>query len=222
LNFNPHLHILASAGGLHEGEGRWVASLTFDRNKLMNMWRDTVITFLRQALRGGVLRSELSVDDLDTTLSTERERWWSIHVAHFKTKWQFLRYAGRYIRRPPIAQHRFEKIGDGVVRFWRKDLKQKERVLTQYPVEEFVSLLADHIHDRYRHGIRYFGLLAPYAKRRTSSAVFALLGRKKLPRPRRLSWRYTLRAQFNVDPLVDAKGQELRWVGRLTPMRTTG
>jgi hypothetical protein len=137
--------------------------------------------------RAGVLRSELSADNLDTTLSMQRERWWSIHVAHFKTMWQFLRYAGRYIRRPPIAQHRFEKIEDGVVQFWRKDLKQKERVLTQCPVEEFVSLLADHVHDRYRHAIRYFGLLAPYAKRRTSAAVFALLGRRKLHRARRLS-----------------------------------
>jgi hypothetical protein len=222
LNFNPHLHILGSAGGLHEGKGRWIDSLTFDRNELMNMWRNTLITFLRQALLARVLTSELSADKLDTTLSMQRERWWSIHVAHFKTKWQFLRYAGRYIRRPPIAQHRFERIGDGVVQFWRKDLKQKEQVLTQYPVEEFISLLADHVHDRYRHAVRYFGLLAPYAKRETSSAVFALLGRRKLPRPRRLSWRYALRAQFRVDPLVDAKGQELYWIRRLSPMRTSG
>jgi hypothetical protein len=69
LNFNPHLHILVSAGGLHEGKGRWIDSLTFDRNKLMNMWRNTVITFLRQALRARVLTSELSADKLDTTLS---------------------------------------------------------------------------------------------------------------------------------------------------------
>ena len=27
LNFNPHLHILVSAGGLQELEGRWIAPL---------------------------------------------------------------------------------------------------------------------------------------------------------------------------------------------------
>jgi Putative transposase/Transposase zinc-binding domain len=218
LNFNPHLHILVSAGGLHERDGRWISSLTFDKNILMNMWRDTIITFLQQALRGGVL----SAGDLGTILSAQRERWWSIHVAHFKTKWQFLRYAGRYVRRPPIAQHSFEKIADGVVQFWRKDLRKKERILTEYPIEQFVSLLADHVHDHYRHAIRYFGLLAPYTKRRTSAAVFTLLGRRKLPRPPRISWRYALRAQFGVYPLVDAKGQELRRVGRVPPVRTGG
>src|SRR5262249_8123791 len=134
----------------------------------------------------------------------------------------FRKRPDRDLPAPPIAQHRFEKIGDGVVQFWRKDLKQKERLLTQYPVDEFISLLADHVHDRYRHAIRYFGLLAPYTKRETSSAVFVLLERRKLPRPRRLTWRYALRAQFRVDPLVDAKGQDLRWVRRLTPMHTSG
>jgi hypothetical protein len=49
LNFNSHLHILVSAGGLYESEGRWVDGLIFDehKDKLMHMWRFAVITFLR-------------------------------------------------------------------------------------------------------------------------------------------------------------------------------
>jgi hypothetical protein len=109
------------------------------------------------------------------------------------------------------------KIADGVVEFWRKDLKLKKRVLTRYPIEEFVSLLAEHVHDRYRHAIRYFGLLAPAAKARTSAAVFTLLGQEKLARPKRLSWRNALRKYFRVDPLLDSRGQEMSWVGRLRP-----
>ena len=51
LNFNSHLHILVSAGGLHESEGRWVDNLIFDehKDKLMHMWRFAVITYLRAA-----------------------------------------------------------------------------------------------------------------------------------------------------------------------------
>jgi hypothetical protein len=33
LNFNSHLHILLSAGGLQESEGRWVNCLVFDENE---------------------------------------------------------------------------------------------------------------------------------------------------------------------------------------------
>jgi hypothetical protein len=35
LNFNVHLHIMVSAGGLRESDGRWIAPLHFDRRTLM-------------------------------------------------------------------------------------------------------------------------------------------------------------------------------------------
>ena len=51
--------------------------------------------------------------------------------------------------------------------------------------------------------------------------LFLLLRQKKRPRPRRLSWRNSLRKYFKVDPLVDRQGQALRWVGRLNPAKST-
>ena len=68
------------------------------------------------------------------------------------------------------------EITDREVQFWRKDLKQKRRVLTRYSVEEFVATLAEHGPDHYRHAIRYFGLLAARFRTQTSAALFALLG----------------------------------------------
>ncbi len=55
-------------------------------------------------------------------------RWWSTHVDYFQSKEHFLRYAERYARQPPIAQHRFEEITDAKVRFSLKDKKLKMRV----------------------------------------------------------------------------------------------
>lgn len=77
------------------------------------------------------------------------------------------------------------------------------------------ATLAEHVPDRYRHAIRYFGLLAPRSKGRTSAALFALLGQKKRPRPPWLSWANSLRKHFGVDPLVDSNGLSMHWVGRL-------
>lgn len=219
LNFHPHLHILVSAGGLQESEGRWIGSLQFGKSALMHMWRYAVITYLREALKAKVLGSGRSCEELKTVLTMQYERWWNIDIDRFKSKWQFLRYAGRYIRRPPIAQHRFAKITDQEVQFWRKDLKQKRAVLTRYSTEEFVSALAEHVPDRYRHGIRYFGLLAPGTKRQTSAALFALLGQEKRPRPPRLGWAKSLRKLFQVDPLVDSRGERMHWVGRRNATR---
>jgi hypothetical protein len=114
VNFNSHLHLLVSAGGLHESEGRWVESLIFNehKDKLMHMWRFAVITYLRAALEVKVLASDLSPKRLSACLKKQYERWWSIHVDAFASKEHFLRYAGRYVRRPPIAQYRFVKIAD--------------------------------------------------------------------------------------------------------------
>ena len=221
LNFNSHLHILVSAGGLQESEGRWVNSSVFDedkdKGKLMRMWRFAVITYLRAALKAKVLTSDLSPQRLKTRLKKQYERWWSIDIDHFASKEHFLRYAGRYVRRPPIAQYRFVRITDREVRFWTKDKIQKRRVNISCTPEEFVASLAEHVPDRYRHAIRYFGLLAPGSKARTWAAVFALLGQQKQPSPRRLSWAFSRRRDFGVDPLIDRRGQPMRWVGRLKP-----
>jgi hypothetical protein len=80
-----------------------------------------------------------------------------------------------------------------------------------------VATLAEQVPNRYQHAIRYFGLLAPGSKARTSAALFLLLGQRQRPRPRRLSWAFSLRRDFEVDPLIDHRGQPMRWIGRLGP-----
>jgi putative transposase len=92
-----------------------------------------------------------------------------------------LRYAGRYVRRPPIAQYRFVKITDQEVSFWSKDKILKRRVNISYTPEEFVAALAEHVPDRYQHGIRYFGMLAPRSNARTSAAVFWAVATTEAP-----------------------------------------
>ena len=90
-------------------------------------------------------------------------------------------------------------------------------VETTYTPAEFLTTLADHIPDRYRHNIRYFGLLAPRVKGRTHDAVFALLGQERLGKPRPLRWAASMKKSFGVDPLLDREGQRMRWARRIPP-----
>jgi hypothetical protein len=218
LNFNPHLRVMVSAGGLKEPGACWTTSLRFNRRKLMHIWRYAVITYLRAALKKGLLVSEASTAQLRVMFEAQYERWWNVYVEPIKSKWHFLRYVARYVRRPPIAQHRFTEITDREVEFLTKDLKEKRVMTTRYLIEEFVDALAAHVPDRYRHAMRRFGLLAPHAQSVTSAALFALLGQKKRPRPKRLNWRNSLHEYFGVDPLVDSRGQSMHWVNRLKPV----
>lgn len=219
LNFNPHLHILVSFGGLRGREARWISVALFrgvtEKAKLMRMWRFAVITYLRAVLKAGLLESCLSPRKLGSRLKEQYERRWNIHIDHFASKEHFLRYAGRYVRHPPIAQHRFKEITNQTVRFWIKDKRQNRRIDLSFSPQQFIGLLAEHVPDRYRHAIRYFGLLAPSSKARTSAAVFSLLKQSRRPPPRRLTWAFLRQKYFGPDPLIDSNGQRMTWVKRL-------
>ena len=102
-------------------------------------------------------------------------------------------YVGRYIRRPPVAQHRLKRVTDQEVEYLAKDTKNHNQLKrVRHSNEGFIAILKDQVPDRGRHSMRYFGLLAPRSKASTWAAVFVLLGQKQRPHPRRVSWRWLL------------------------------
>jgi hypothetical protein len=56
-----------------------------------------------------------------------------------------LQYAGRYVKRPPIAQHRISSIGEGTITFWFKDNKLRRRFEVQCSLEECIGRWVQHI-----------------------------------------------------------------------------
>jgi Putative transposase/Transposase zinc-binding domain len=218
LKFNSHLHILVSAGGLQERLGRWLPRIRFNKQALMRLWCDVVIAHLRRALKAHILKSHLDVRELEQLLTQENERpFWVTYIDPIVSKSHFAGYAGRYVRRLPVALRRLSKVTEQEVEFMAKDTKAKQSVPTRYPLWSFVALLAEHAPDHYRHSIRYFGLLAPRTKGQTWQGVFVLLNQRQRPRPRRLSWRSSLRRYFGVDPLI-CSGVEMHWLRREKPV----
>jgi len=183
----------------------------------MEAWRRAVIALLRLALRAGQLRTKMAVDQMEEMLTQQENRWWSIKIQSFKSKKHFLRYAGRYVRRPPIAQRRITEVEEGTVTFWFKDKKLRRRVFVQCSLEEFIDRWAQHIPERYQHAVRSFGLFAPRALRQTSAAIFAILGQRRRPRPRARRWADSLKRDFGHDPLLDQTGTRMKWMRRLPP-----
>lgn len=218
LNFVPHLHVLVSAGGLLESKNRWIHRLKYDERELMCAWRYAVIAFLSEAHNRNVLRSSFSGEDLLTMFATQYNRSWNIFISRTRSKAYRLKHDGRYIRRPPIAQHRLTRMGDHQVEYLAKDTRLRQFVRKRYTTEEFVNILIQHVPHRGRHAMRYFGLLAPRSKARTWAAVFVLLKQKQRPHPRRLAWRWLRRKTFGIDPLLDSFGQPMHWVGRREPV----
>jgi len=59
----------------------------------------------------------------------------------------------------------------------------------------------------------YFGLLAPRAKGKMWPGLFVVLNQPQRSRPRRLSWRSSMRKYFGVDPHMSG-GEEMQWIRR--------
>jgi putative transposase/transposase-like zinc-binding protein len=218
LEFNSHVHTMVTGGGFQSTSGSWGLSVNFDytvRDRLMKFWRAAVINLLRSANNSGLLRSKMTPEAADALLTKQGERWWSVNIQSFKSKEHFLRYAGRYVRRPPIAQRRITYIGERSVRFWVKDKKLRKRVCIECSLEEFVDRWAQHIPERYRHTMRHFGLFSPQGLNQTSAVIFASIGQKQRPQAKRIPWAASLKRTFGRDALIDRKGNRMRWARRL-------
>jgi hypothetical protein len=217
LNFVPHLHVMVSAGGLQESTNRWIPRLRLDEEELMRAWRYALIAFLAEANKRNILRSDLTSDDLLKILATQYKRRWNVFISRAGSKTYRLKHDGRYVRRPPIAQHRLTRIGKYEVEYLAKNTRDKNFVATRYTNEEFIQILVQHGPDRGRHAMRYFGLLSPRSKARLWSAIFVLLNQQQRPHPPRTSWRWLHLKTFGTDPLQDSFGRSMHWVGRRAP-----
>jgi hypothetical protein len=217
LNHNPHLHIMVSAGGLDTEQARWVKSIHFAHEEIMALWRLAVTTYLRQAHGSGLLDGGQLHSQFQKVIQHQAVRKWNIHITRVMSKSHFLGYAGRYIRRLPISQRHLLRVSETEIVYQVKDTRAKAMCETRSTPANFVALLSEHIPDRYRHSMRYFGLLSPRAKSDNSEAVFQSLGQRKRARPQRISWRNSLIRNFQTDPLRDSKGKPMQWARRLRP-----
>jgi len=217
LNFNAHLHMLVSAGGLSEAESRWIGGLALNPVGFMKLWRHGIITYLRLALAAGILKLDLKSWELRELLADKYEVGWHVDMQERISKRHFLGYAARYIRRPPIAQHRFQETDGPKVKFLTKDTATKETVLDELPKEKFVQILADHVPDKYAHSVRYYGLLAPRSRGRVFTLLYKMLRQERRPLPRRLCWAELIQRSFHRDPLIDEHGKRMHLVGQYFP-----
>ncbi len=221
LNFVPHLHIMVSAGGLHSGRNRWIHRIGFDKAELMRAWRFALIALLAEARKQNALTSNLSSEELLSMFATQYKRPWQIFINRTGSKAYLLRHDGRYIRRPPIAQHRLTRIGRDQVEYLAKDTRNQQFVSKRYTNEEFIDVLVQHVPDRGRHAMRYFGLLSPRSKAQVWDGIFVLLNQRKRQRPPRLRWRWLRVQTFGSDPLLDSCGESMHWVDRRAPLKVS-
>lgn len=186
-----------------------------DDCQVMKEWRNAVTELRHTALTAG--HTEMTVGQMELMLTQQVRIWWSIKIQSFEDKMHFLLYAARYAKRPPIAQRRITYIGERTVRFWFKDKRLRRLVEVECSLEEFIDRWSQHIPERYQHAVRSFGLFAPRVLPQTSAAIFAVLGEEPRRRPKARPWAESIKKDFGYDPLLDHRGERMRWAQRLAP-----
>lgn len=197
----------------------WVPRIYYPYRELLKIWRAAVIRLLREALAAGQLNSQLSPEEIQSLLTSKGNIWWSLRIQSFYSKFHFLRYAGRYVRRPPIAQRRIAFIGDGIVRFWYKDKELRCRVEVQCSLEEFIDRWISHVRDKYQHSVRGFGLFGSRSVYQISETLFKFCGQEKRPRPKRLPWAMSIKRDFGRDRLIHVSGMKMQFLRYLAPVQ---
>jgi hypothetical protein len=215
LEFNSHVHALVTGRDLRRESG---ACIFFDRDQLMRSWKRLVIALLRAALQAACLKSQISHDEIEGLLQHEEIRHWKVHVQAFDGKEHFLRYAGRYVRRPPIAERRIMSVSNGLARFWYKDKRLGRRQTVTLTIEEFIDRWAQHIPKHYRHSMRYFGLFGPRRWNRVVETAFLLVQEKRRRPPKRLRWAISVQRLSGRDPLLDSRRVRMTFVRHLPPV----
>jgi hypothetical protein len=121
----------------------WDILLTLNRQVVGSIPTASTIKsiYLWKAHRDGLLQESSLPEEFNDLILKQLPRKWHIYITPQMSKKHFLGYAGRYIRRPPIAQNRIVQVSDEEVVYWSKDAKSGAVVKIHCNPAKFVALL---------------------------------------------------------------------------------
>jgi len=186
LNLNPHVHVLATEGGLTE-KGEWVPVTYLEYRKLRKVYQYEFLTDLKSHMPK-THETSLLIDSLFKNnpkgFYVKAKR----RVAGSKSR-DVARYVGRYIRHPAIAESRIISFDTKAnkVTFWYKHGDEGSRMVeeVEMPAMEFIGRLVKLIPDKNLKLIRYYGLYARRTRNRIQKILTPLSREKPKPQPRK-------------------------------------
>jgi Putative transposase len=170
LNFHPHLHIVATGGGLSRDASRWVPapnSFLLPVRALSKIIRAKFVQTLQEAFRDGRLKGtvqclEGSPQFHRFTRKLKRKKWVVYSKQLFNGSKKAYDYLSRHTHRVAISNHRLVSLDHAMVTFRARDNPSpgQHRPVTIHALEFIRRFLLHILPDRFVK-IRHFGLMAP-------------------------------------------------------------
>ena len=153
LNFYPHLHVLISAGGLQERNGRWIRRLKYNELtsfELMCAWRYAVVSYIAEALSRAVLTSEFSAEQLQSNFEIEHVAS-GTSISPYDVQGAFLEVCRKIYSAAthcPASSQRYS--ADRSTRARSQGHKEPAKVMRQHSKLQSVRILERQVPDRCR------------------------------------------------------------------------
>ena len=191
LNFHPHLHIIATGGGLSLDGSRWISATNgflLPVRALSKIIRAKFAEALSRVFQEGRLKGndpclEGKVQFARFIRKLKRKKWVVYCQEILRGSKKAYDYLSRYTHRVAISNHRLLSLDDHLVTFRARDNRKpgRHRFVTIH-AQEFIRRFLLHILPPRFVKIRHFGLMAPCnAKTKLESARALIINQEPTP-----------------------------------------
>lgn len=194
-NFNPHLHLLITCGGFKESL-QWKSVDFFPYLPFKNSWKYIVTTALKEAFPN----DQKLLNIINSIWKNQIEFFIDVKGTEVYNSLNALKYLGRYLARPPLAEYRITHFDGNSVTFWYEQLPEKNKVFLELPVEKFIKQLVAHIPPKGFKMIRRYGIYS----RNFSQELKNLIKLKHLKKQKaiaKLTWAERIEKWLGINPL---------------------
>jgi hypothetical protein len=213
LKFNPHLHIIITAGGLSVDHGKWIHApqdFLIPHKGLKKRWKYNVIKGLIDAHNRGLLQmpylpKKEQYLNLRGIISVIAKLYWYINIgARLAEVGMTVKYIGRYTKKPVIAETRIISCNARWVIFRYKDYaKGGKSSVKKMGTFTFITYLVQHIPDKYFRNVRGYGLFSNRLRADLLPKARTLLNQPERPEEiQQKNWRERNLQTHGKDPLV--------------------
>jgi len=152
MKFNPHVHAIVTEGGFKKN-GEWVDLNEFPYSLLRKSWQYHLLTDIKKAIPDTPENQRL----IDYLFKRYPKGFYVRAKDTINNKKGMIRYIGRYIRHPAIAESRImDYDGKSVSFYYLDDGGVKQYV--EMSVEKFISAVIGHIPEKQFKTIRHYGI----------------------------------------------------------------
>lgn len=195
-NFNLHFHVILTEGGF-DSKGKWHSVNFFPYQKFKDDWHNEVIKLLKRKFPNNINLKNM----IKLCSNNDKHLFIDVKGKPVKNNKNLIKYLGRYLARPAIAEYRIISYDGKFIKFWYKDVETKEKEILELPLFEFMFRIIQHIPPKNLKLVRRYGIYSRRIKKKLKE-VLKTLKNSRLFNIKAIPWDKRIEKWQGKNPLV--------------------